>query len=406
MKTLEIMRSITLGVLFLGATTLLSSSLSFAGEANSQFSYEKHITVSTLAGQCTGDYPSYSDGRGRDARFSVPGGMAVDLAGNLYVADLQNYVIRKITSDGVVTTIAGSPTLRGSADGTGSNAQFDLPWGIAVGPSGNIYVADGGNNTIRKITPQGVVTTLAGVAKNAGHVDGKGASARFYNPIGIAVDNSENIYVSDGPTWYSGIDPKLYSIRKITPDGVVSTFVKNYSIFDHEMQSGDLSYPSALAVDSSGNIYVSGGGGLLKFNPSGEEMMFWDADGSPNSWGAIVVDTSGNIFKVSQPTSVAPSSGMIVKYSPKASDTGRTETSTTILAGKLVQFSLSRYLKNRDEDRASVIYDRDGSGKHAVFSDLSNMWWTPSAGIAIDRLTGNVYVAEACGSIRKIEVRN
>jgi hypothetical protein len=102
------------------------------------------------------------DGTGADARFYYPWGVATDSTGNVYVADRSNHVIRKITPAGVVTTLAGLANYCGSADGTGSEARFCNPWSVATDSAGNVYVADTSNNKIRKVTPDGVVTTLAG----------------------------------------------------------------------------------------------------------------------------------------------------------------------------------------------------------------------------------------------------
>src|SRR5207237_1018476 len=135
-----------------------------------------------------------------------PDGVAADGSGNVYVADTDNSTIRKITSAGVVSTLAGTAGSAGSADGTGSAARFNYPQGVAVDGSGNVYVADTDNNTIRKITSAGVVSTLAGTAGSTGGVDGTGSAAQFYSPYGVAVDGSGNVYVADT---YS------YAIRKI-----------------------------------------------------------------------------------------------------------------------------------------------------------------------------------------------
>src|SRR5207245_2356847 len=134
---------------------------------------------------------------GSAARFFYPEGVAVDGSGNVYVADQANFTIRKITPSGVVTTLAGLAGSRGSADGTGSAARFSDPYGVAVDGSGNVYVADTSNYTVRKITPSGVVTTLAGLAGSSGSADGTGSAARFYQPTGVAVDASGSVYVAD-----------------------------------------------------------------------------------------------------------------------------------------------------------------------------------------------------------------
>ena len=116
--------------------------------------------------------------------------MAVDGSGSVYIADSDNNTIRKITPAGVVSTFAGSAGNRGSADGSGGVARFSGPNGVAVDGSGNVYVADGGNRTIRKITPAGFVSTLAGSAGNSGYTDGTGSAAQFAYPSGLAVDGS------------------------------------------------------------------------------------------------------------------------------------------------------------------------------------------------------------------------
>ncbi|MEI9963008.1 MAG: hypothetical protein WDM76_18390 [Limisphaerales bacterium] len=143
--------------------------------------------------------------------FTIPTGIATDSAGNVYVADSDNYTIRKITPRrGVVTTLAGLAGNTGTADGTGSAARFSGPRAVAVDANGNIFVADYGANMVRKITAGGVVTTIGGIAYNSGSTDGLNGTSKFYNPNGIAVDNAGNVFVAD-----SGDN----AIRKITPVG-------------------------------------------------------------------------------------------------------------------------------------------------------------------------------------------
>ena len=130
----------------------------------------------TLAGRAS---IGLEDGTAADARFQNPHGLALDLYGNLYIADTGNHTIRKITPAGSVTTLAGTAEQPGSTDGTGAAARFNAPQGVAVDPAGNVYVADTGNHTIRKITPAGSVTTLAGQAGIKGAADGAAANALF-----------------------------------------------------------------------------------------------------------------------------------------------------------------------------------------------------------------------------------
>ncbi len=170
-------------------------------------------TVSTFAGR--GGVAGTADGKGGEARFATPRGIAVDPRGNVYVADEGNSNIRKITPDGVVSTLAGSMgQAAGSADGTGAAARFGAPRALTVDAAGNVFVADTDNNTIRKITPDGVVSTLAGKPGEAGKVDGTGAAARFSEPRGIAVDADDNVFVADSGNG---------AIREVTRAGVVTT---------------------------------------------------------------------------------------------------------------------------------------------------------------------------------------
>ena len=154
------------------------------------------------------------DGVGASARFHTPLSIALDPAANLYVADKDNSNIRKIAPDGTVSTLAGAIRESGRADGLGSVARFAAPRALAVDASGTVYVADTENNCIRKITTEGHVSTLAGQAGQPGYVDGVGSAARFNDPRGIAVDASGQVFVADGGN---------SAVRQITPDGRVTT---------------------------------------------------------------------------------------------------------------------------------------------------------------------------------------
>jgi sugar lactone lactonase YvrE len=207
--------------------------------------------VSTLAGYADPIGIQDVDGTGTVAAFAGPDGIAVDSAGNLYVADGLGDTIREVTPAGVVTTLAGSPYVRGSADGTGSSASFENPQGVALDKAGNLYVADQGNNTIRKITAAGGVTTLAGTAGQAGYQDGLGSAARFDGPTGVAVDSAGNVYVAD-----SGNEV----IRMITPAGSVTTLAETAGKtgFAYGTAGAALfNEPEGIAVDNSGSLYIA-----------------------------------------------------------------------------------------------------------------------------------------------------
>ncbi|CAJ0815220.1 NHL repeat-containing protein [Ralstonia flaminis] len=253
--------------------------------------------VTALAGSTT---KGHADGTGSAASFFGPIGVAVDASGNLYVADSNNNMIRKITPAGVVSTLAGSTTA-GHADGTGSAASFYQPIGLAVDASGNVYVADSNNNMIRKITPAGVVSTLAG-STTAGHADGTGAAASFNIPSCVVVDASGNLYVSDAFN---------NQIRKITPAGVVSTLAGSTTAghADGTGSAASFSAPRGMAFDASGNLYVADQGNSMirKITPAGVVSTlagsttrgFADGTGSAASFAnpsGVAVDASGNVY--------------------------------------------------------------------------------------------------------------
>jgi streptogramin lyase len=176
--------------------------------------------IQNLAGVFTGS--GGEDGTKWNARFNNPQGMASDTSGNIYVADQDNHAIRKVTPAGAVSMVAGSFTgsgaagFSGSADGGGkTTARFNKPSDVAVDAAGNIYVADSGNHAIRKISTNGTVTTLAGTMGAAGNINASGANARFRTPQGIAVDANGTVYVADTGNQV---------IRRITANGAVSTF--------------------------------------------------------------------------------------------------------------------------------------------------------------------------------------
>jgi DNA-binding beta-propeller fold protein YncE len=169
------------------------------------------VAIRTLAGTAT---PGATNGFGSNARFNHPSAIAADAAGNVYIADTENGTIRKISSDGFVSTFAGLAGNYGSADGGGATARFFGPEGIVADNSGQVFVADTANSTIRKITAAGVVSTFAGAAGVSNSLDGAAANARFFHPEGLALDAGGNLYVAD--TWN-------HTIRRITPGGIVTT---------------------------------------------------------------------------------------------------------------------------------------------------------------------------------------
>jgi sugar lactone lactonase YvrE len=258
--------------------------------------------VTTLAG--TASTEGANNATGTTASFRNPTGVAVDTAGNIYVADTSNHLIRKITPAGVVTTLAGTVGVTGSTNATGTDASFSFPQGVAVDTAGNVYVADYGNHLIRMISPVGVVTTLAGNVRTAGSTNATGTDASFFLPQGVAVDTAGNVYVADTSN---------HLIRKITPAGVVTTLAGTVRTAGSTNATGtDASFmePFGVAVDTAGNVYVADTSNHLirKISPAGVVTTLAGNVGAPGSTNAtgttasfflpqgVAVDTAGNVY--------------------------------------------------------------------------------------------------------------
>jgi sugar lactone lactonase YvrE len=246
--------------------------------------------VTTLAG--TAGQDGGTDGAGSAARFSSPQGIAVDSAGNVYVADVTGNTIRKITPAGVVTTLAGTHRQSGSADGSGSAAQFINPAGVAVDLAGNVYVADEYNSVIRKITPAGVVTTLAGTPGVVGSADGSGSAAAFNLPKSVAVDIAGNVYVADTFN---------HTLRAISPAGAVTTLAGvsgSAGSADGSGSAAQFYQPSGIAVDNAGHIYVA--------DTSNSTIRV----GRPEFSGPIPTSTTATTFESVSVASSAPAAAV------------------------------------------------------------------------------------------------
>jgi sugar lactone lactonase YvrE len=191
------------------------------------------------------------DGTGPAARFNDPTGIAADSNGNLYVTDRGGATIRKITPQAVVTTLAGNPGVPGSADGTGDVARFDAPTRLTAGDSGNLYVTDTGNSTIRRVSANGAVTTLAGKAGECGSADGGPATARFCGPQGIVQDGRGNLFVTDTLN---------HTVRRIDPGGTVTTVAGTPGVCgsaDGHGGAARFCQPQDITIDAAGNLFVA-----------------------------------------------------------------------------------------------------------------------------------------------------
>ena len=347
-----------------GLFTLVTLNLCFTVKAQSPV-YTTPYTISTIAGSALSG-SGYYDASGSSAIFNQPYGIAVDSSGNLFVADSGNYVIRKITPAGLVTTIAGQAGNSSSTDGTGISATFGTIKGITIDSSGNLYVTDSSNNTVRKITVNTWnVTTL--VASTSG----------LKSPTGITVDSSGNLYVSDSGN---------YVIRKISSSGSISTLagtVGKSGISDGIATTATFAYPAGIAVDSSGNVYVCdyNASTIREISPSGTVSTIGGFPGAPGFLDgallstasqfagpyALAIDTAGNLYITDQ-----SSLSVIRKI------TSPTHSSPTVssLAGQI-----------------GIASRWDGTGASANFNNAH--------GLAIDT-SGNLYVADTVNNtIRK-----
>ncbi len=319
--------------------------------------------VTTLAGS---GKAGFADGQRLAASFNTPALVTIDVHGNVYVADFRNHRIRKITPEGKVSTLAGSG-VEGFADGQGAEASFSYPVGVAVDHEGHVYVADHSNHRIRKITPTGKVTTMAG-SGNAAFEDGMGVQSSFRYPVGVAVDHEGHVYVADHSN---------HRIRKIMPTGKVTTMAGsgNAAFEDGMGVQSSFRYPVGVAVDHEGHVYVADNGNhrIRKITPTGKvttmagsgSAAFEDGMGVQSSFSnpaGMAVDHQGHVYVADN------SNDRIRKITPAGE--------VTTLAG------------------SGESGDVDGQGAMASFNY--------PYGVAVDQ-EGNLYVADGSNHlIRKI----
>ena len=338
-----------------------------AGRA--QTNYENY-TFTRFAGPQ--EVPGWHDGTGGEARFSGPHKIAVDSSGNVFVADFSNHTIRKITVSGLVTTVAGQAFNPGATDGLGRAARFNNPAAIVVDGSGNLYVADYGSHTIRKVSPAGQVTTLAGAVGLPGSANGTASAARFNQPIGLTLDNSGNLYVADSGN---------HTIRKITADGKVTTLAGlagAYGFVNGTGAAARFIYPFGITFADDGNFYVSevGTHTIRKITPGG---VVTTLAGSPDVSGSA--DGTGSSARFNQPFDIGRGPGKLF-----VADTYNQAIREVTYAGVVTTAAGS----------AGRLGSDDGIGSAARFAY--------PAGVGSD-LNGNIYVADySNNSIRRIDL--
>ena len=338
------------------------------------------LTVSHVAGS-PGGYGS-EDGSGPAARFFKPAGIARDAAGNLFVADTDNHTIRKITADGKVATLAGVAGLKGSFDGIGAAARFNKPRALAVDSTGRIFVVDTGNHTLRRIDPDGRVTTLAGSAGVAGGVDGTGAEARFAEPSGIAIAADGTLLVADA---------KNHAIRRVTQEGVVSTLAGQLGRSGSSDGTGEAArfyYPTGLAVDGSGVVWVADTRNctIRRVTASGAVSTFV---GKAGTIGAI--DGTGAEARFFFPGAVAVDSTALW-----VADTSNSTIRRVSAGGEVTTFA----------GQAGLAGNLDGTGVAARFwypaglvsaTDGSSVWVVDTWNHTVRRITGTGAVTTFAG---------
>ncbi|MEY4765491.1 MAG: hypothetical protein RI907_2164 [Pseudomonadota bacterium] len=460
------------GLLMLSACIPNGSDNSSTTDSGNNDSWGSNLTaLAALAGQFGGE--GNVDGTGVNAHFNYPRAVAVDASGNLFVADSGNHLIRKVTPAGVVTTLAGSGS-SGNNDGTGTAASFHNPSAIAIDAQGNLIVFDAGSTLLRKVTPAGVVTTVAGSAYQYGVVDGTGTGAQLGTVYGMAFDANGNLYFTDdynvrkmtpagvvttvaGDGSYGYLDDSGTAarfgdltalvinsdgdllvadhgnrvVRKVTPAGVVTTYAGvqgNGTVVDGSLADARFSSPEGLALDASGNLYVSEDDVIRKITPGGTVST---VTGSAGNRGLVEGDAA--TARVTRPWALAAGNGKVYllevdQHTVRQLDGtgalsilagGRETKGTTDGTGSAARFmqalgitttSTGRILiadrlafKVRQVTREGVVTTYAGTGTSGLTNgDVAQASFTSPAALAADG-QGNAYVVDnSARLVRKI----
>ncbi len=322
---------------------------------------------------------SSPDGPWGAPTFTVIGGLtaSIDGSGNFVFADTLNNLVRRVAPDGAVTTLAGVAGATGTDDGAALSAKFVSPGGVAVDPSGNIFIADSGNNTIRRLA-SGRVSTFAGLARTAGSTDGAAAAARFNNPSALACDAAGNLYVADTGN---------HLIRKITAAGVVSTLAGVAGSSGSSDGIGALARfkgPTALAVDAAGRVYVAdtGNHSIRVIDATGFVSTVAGSSGSVGS-----ADGAGNVARFKEPSGIALDGSGGIYISDTQNNTVRKATATGAASIQIISQPTRRFVNVGRPASFAVV--ASGSG-------LTYQW--RKNGVAIAGATSATYTIAAAGT--------
>lgn len=374
-------------------------------------------TISLWAGSL--QQPGTRDGPAATAQFQRPDSVVHDAAGTLYISDASSHTVRKLSVDGQVSTLAGLAGEAGSADGTGAAARFSAPTGLAIDATGNLYVADSGNHTVRKLSPAGVVSTVAGTAGQSGNADGDRATARLAGPSRLAWD------ATSGALYVAGV-----ALRRIAPDGTVSSPVQ-----------AACSAISSVAVDANGQLFVgetppsgpfadASAGCIRKLSPQGQPLAWGSAaDGIVRVpfAQALALDRAGHVLVASWgfanfTPNITRQYAAIARVSPAgevsnvlgaqddrrlvdgplANARTRSPMGISVAPDGLIVFIDSDFSAVREANAQAVRTRTGGNGAGDAIGAALQARFAGPAGLAADA-DGTLYVADAGnGKIRKI----
>ena len=378
--------------------------------------------ITTVAGTGEGGFAG-DTGLATSAQLAFPEGVAVDMAGNLYIADVGNHRVRKVDPAGVITTVAGAGAWRYGGDGgPATSAQLHSPEGMAVDAAGNLYIADVGNHRVRKIDSAGVITTVAGTGERGHGGDGRlAASAQLQSPRGVTVDAAGNLYIADSSN---------HRVRRVDPAGVITTVAgtgeRGHGGDGRPATSAQLSFPSDVAVDAAGNLYIADysnhrvrrvdpAGVISTVAGTGERSH--GGDGGPATSAqlyfpsGVAVDAAGNLYiadylndRVRRVNPAGVISTVAGSGERGHGGDGGPATSAQLYfpSGVAVDAAGNLYIADYLNDRvrrvnpAGVISTVAGSGERGYGGDggpaASAQLYFP-AGVAVDR-AGNLYIAD------------